>query len=202
MTQTHRDDAERLIVAWSSSATPLEVYLELRDPMRQAARWGLRFVLSQQPNEDDVEDVVARAFTEVLKATSEEMKKDLVAFAKVVARRRGVDRGRAIIRERRRAEDVLPDVDRHRVTEEDVAAAAARERLHQAAEKALEELTPDQRDVIERTVMGHESLSDWALERGTSYEAARRLRGRGLETLRKHIDGGDSGRRKGRNADG
>jgi DNA-directed RNA polymerase specialized sigma24 family protein len=202
VTPPSRDDPERLIVAWNSSATPLEVFKELQDPMRQAARRGLRFVLSQAANEDDVDDAVARAFSEVLKNTSDEVKKDPVAFAKVVARLRGVDRGRAIIREREKVKGVLREADRHRVTDEDLAAAAAKERLLRAAEKAMEELTAEQRDVIERTVMGRESLSNWTLERGTSYEAGRRLRARGLEALRKQINGGDTGRPEGGNADG
>jgi DNA-directed RNA polymerase specialized sigma24 family protein len=202
MTQPGRDDPERLTVAWNSSANALEVFKELRDPMRQAARRGLRFVLSQAPNEHDVDDVVTRAFSEVLEDTSDEVKRDPVAFAKVVAHRRGVDRGRAIIRERQKVKNVLRDVDRHRVTDEDLAAAAAKERRLRAAEQAMGELTAQQRDVIERTVMGQESLSDWTLERGTSYEAGRRLRARGLEALRKQIEGGDSGRPEGRNTDG
>jgi hypothetical protein len=64
------------------------------------------------------------------------------------------------------------------------------------------ELTAQQRDVIERTVMGQESLSDWTLQRGTSYEAGRRLRARGLGALHRQIEGGDAGRPEGRNADG
>jgi DNA-directed RNA polymerase specialized sigma24 family protein len=202
MTQPGRDDPERLIVAWNFSANALEVFKELRDPMRQAARRGLRFVLSQAPNEGDVDDVVTRAFSEVLKDISDEVKRDPVAFAKVVAHRRGVDRGRVIIREREKIKDLVREVERHRVTGEDLAAAAARERRLRAAEQAMSELTAQQRDVIERTVMGQESLSDWTLERGTSYEAGRRLRARGLEALRKQIEGSESGRPEGRNADG
>ena len=108
MTQPGRDDPERLIVAWNFSANALEVFKELRDPMRQAARRGLRFVLSQAPNEGDVDDVVTRAFSEVLKDISDEVKRDPVAFAKVVAHRRGVDRGRVIIREREKIKDLSP----------------------------------------------------------------------------------------------
>lgn len=202
MTQPGRDDAERLIVAWNLSADALEVFKEFRDPMRQAARRGLRFVLSQAPNEGDVDDVVTRAFREVLEDISDEVKRDPVAFAKVVARRRGIDRGRVIVRERERIKALEREVDRHRVTGEDLAAAAAKERRFHAAELAMNKLTAEQRDVIERTVMGQESLSDWTLERGTSYEAGRRLRARGLEALRKRIEEDESGRTEGRNADG
>ena len=202
MTQPGRDEARKLIVAWNLSADALEVFKELRDPMRQAARRGLRFVLSQAPTEGDVDDVVTRAFREVLEDVSDEVKRDPVAFAKVVARRRGIDRGRAIVRERERIKALAHEVERHRVTGEDLAAAAAKERRLHAAELAMNELTAEQRDVIERTVMGQESLSDWTLERGTSYEAGRRLRARGLEALRKRIEEDESGRPEGRNADG
>jgi DNA-directed RNA polymerase specialized sigma24 family protein len=201
VTQPKRDDPERIIVAWRTSATPLEVFEELRDPMRQAARRGLRFVLSHAPDENDVDDVVTRAFSEVLEDASDEVKRDTVAFAKVVARRRGVDRGRSIIRKRQEADKLLLEVERHRVTDEDLAGASAKEKRLRAAEQAMDDLTAEQRDVIERTVMGQESLSDWTHERGTTYEAGRRLRARGLEALRKQIEGG-GGHPAGRNEDG
>ena len=47
--------------------------------------------------------------------------------------------------------------------------------------------TAEQRDVIEATVQRQESLSDWVAARGTSYEAGRRLRGRGIAALRRCI---------------
>jgi len=202
MPQSAPDDPQRLVVAWNSRANALEVFKQLRDPMRQAARRGLRFALRQTPNEHDVDDVVTRAFSEVLKSTSDEAKRDPVAFAKTVARLRGIDRGRAIIRERRNIKELLPEAERHRVTDEDLAAAAAKETRLRAAEEAMDGLTADQRDVIERTVMAQETLSDWALRRGTTYEAARRLRARGLQALFKRIDSGGRGRPGGRNEDG
>ena len=202
MSQPGPDDAERLVVAWDSRADALEVFGHLRDPMRQAARRGLRFVLGGTPNEDDVDDVVTKAFAEVLENTSDQVKRDPVAFAKTVARLRGIDKGRAILREHKKIKELSPVVERHRVTEEDLAAAAAKEKRLQAAEEALGELTAEQRDVIERTVMGQESLSDWTLERGTSYEAGRRLRIRGLQALGKQIGGGGAGRLGERNSDG
>jgi DNA-directed RNA polymerase specialized sigma24 family protein len=202
MPQPGRDDPKRLVVAWDSRADALEMFVRLRDPMRQGARRGLRFVLGGTPNEDDVDDVVTKAFPEVLESTSNQVKDDPVAFAKTVARLRGIDRGRAIVREQKKIKELSRDVERHRVTDEDLAAAAAKEKRLQAAEKAMAGLTAEQRDVIERTVMGPETLSDWTLERGTSYEAGRRLRKRGLEALRKEISGGGAGRRKERNSDG
>lgn len=159
-------------------------------------------MLGGTPNEDDVDDVVTKAFAEVLENTSDQVKRDPVAFAKTVARLRGIDKGRAILREHKKIKELSPVVERHRVTEEDLAAAAAKEKRLQAAEEALGELTAEQRDVIERTVMGQESLSDWTLERGTSYEAGRRLRIRGLQALGKQIGGGGAGRLGERNSDG
>lgn len=201
MPQPGRDDPERLVVAWDARADAFEIFVQLRDPMRQAARRGLRFVLGGNPNEDDVDDVVTKAFPEVLESTSEQVKHDPVAFAKTVARLRGIDKGRAIVRERKKIRELSPEVDRHRVTDEDVTAAAVKEKRLRAAQEAMAGLTPEQRDVIERTVMGPETLSDWTLERGTSYEAGRRLRKRGLEALLKEISRGSAGSRRERNSD-
>ena len=161
--------------------------------MRQAARKGLRFSLGGTPDEGDVEDVVARAFSEVLTAYPNDTKRDPVAFARVVAYRRAIDRARVIRRERGTLDELLPVLHRVHPTDADLEEAAAREGLRQAAVGALSDLTADQREVIERTVRGQESLSNWALERGVTYEAARRMRARGLETLRKHIGGASAG---------
>lgn len=189
MSPSRRDDPERLVAAWGSRAGALEVYQQLREPMRQAARKGLRISLGGTPDEGDVDDVVARAFSEVLTADPNETKRDPVAFAKVVAYRRAIDRARVIRRERGTLDGLLPELDRVRPTDADLEEAAAREGLRQAAIDALSDLTADQREVIERTVRGQESLSNWALERGVTYEAARRMRARGLEAVCKPIGG-------------
>ena len=73
------------------------------------------------------------------------------------------------------------------MTADDAFAAAQKERLVGYAEDCMDGLTAEQRDVIEATVQRQESLSDWVAARGTSYEAGRRLRSRGIAALRRCI---------------
>ena len=63
-----------------------------------------------------------------------------------------------------------------------------RDRLLRYAEDCMDSLTAEQRDVIAATVQRQESLSNWVLARETSYEAGRRLRGRGIAALQRCIE--------------
>lgn len=182
------DDAEGLLAVWRAHKEAEKLFVALRGPMRQAARQGIRRVLGRVPDEADVNDALFKAFKEVLEADSEEVRRSTLGFAKVVAYRRGMDRARSIIREREQIKNQAWELDQHRVTAADVVAAAQRERLFRYAEVCMEGLTAEQRDVIEATVQRQESLSDWVAARGTSYEAGRRLRGRGIATLRRCIE--------------
>jgi hypothetical protein len=67
--------------------------------------------------------------------------------------------------------------------DDDIRAAAAREVLVGHALDCLATLTDEQRDVVGATIMGHESLSDWALRNGKTHQAASRQRSRALEAL-------------------
>ena len=66
MASSGDDRLADLIEQWDSHPDSEALYAELRDPMRRAARRGLRFVLSRTPDEADVDDVVLKAFGEVL----------------------------------------------------------------------------------------------------------------------------------------
>src|SRR3546814_9763904 len=92
------------------------------------------------------------------------------------------------LREREQIQGNAWQIDQMLITQSDEAEAAGRERLLRYASECKDHLTPEQRDVIERTVQRQESLSDWVAARGTSYEAGRRLRERGLAALRRCID--------------
>jgi hypothetical protein len=156
--------------------------------MRQAARQGIRRILRRTPDEADVDDAVVKAFKEVLASDAEEAKRSPMGFAKVVAYRRGMDRARSIIREREQIKNQAWELDQRRVTTQEAAAAEERERVLRYAEDCMDSLTAEQREVIEATVQRQESLSDWVAARGTSYEAGRRMRGRGIAALRRCIE--------------
>ena len=194
MPSKRSDEFESLVAAWHAHRDADQLYRALRGSMRHSARQGLRRVLGQAPNDDDVDQVVLKAFREVV----EKDPKEVVSWdglAATVAYRRGIDRGRSIRRERDRLGGPTWPDDRIEVTPEDQQAAADREQLLRRVEECMEGLTPDQREVIELTVMQQKSLSVWASERGVSYEAARRMRLRGLKALercadRKSLDSG------------
>jgi len=189
MAPSPRDEIERLIAAWHAAGAAKELFEALRDPMRRAARRGIRRILAETPDDGDVDDVVFKAFTEFLDKDPSGIRKSPTGFACTIADRRGRDRARSIIREREQIQGNAWQIDQMVITESDEAAAAERERLFRYASECMEHLTSEQRDVIERTVQRQESLSDWVAARGTSYEAGRRLRERGLTALRRCIDG-------------
>jgi hypothetical protein len=188
MARHSNDDAEDLLAAWHAHGQAEELFIALRDPMRQAARQGIRRILRRTPDEADVDDAVVKAFKEVLASDAEEAKRSPMGFAKVVAYRRGMDRARSIIREREQIKNQAWELDQRRVTTQEAAAAEERERVLRYAEDCMDSLTAEQREVIEATVQRQESLSDWVAARGTSYEAGRRMRGRGIAALRRCIE--------------
>lgn len=187
MSSQAEEELDALVAAWRARDGSEMLYLELRDPMRQAARQGIRRITRESPDEDDVDNVVLRAFREVLAKDSTEVR-SVVGFARTVAYRRGMDRGRQINREKKEIRDhkwVIHDL---HVSSKDELAAAETERLFRHAEACMEQLTQDQRILIEHIIMQQHSLSEWAIARGTSYEAGRRMLLRGLRTLRRCVD--------------
>src|SRR5258708_6149002 len=124
MARSSDDELDRLLGAWRAGACSEDLFLALRDPMRQAARRGIRRISGRQPDEADVDDVVLRAFRELLErdaaATS------TIGLASVIAERRGMDKARALIRDRKQIERVQAELAQLNVDPEDAVAAARR----------------------------------------------------------------------------
>jgi len=185
MADPGNDELNRLIVAWRAGDHRAELYLALRDPMRQAARRGIRRTLGQEPDEGDVDDVVLLAFRALIERT--EPPRSPVGLACLIAERRGIDKARALIRERQKVVRHHAELTPLEHDPEDEIAAARRDRMYQYAVQCMETLTGPQREAIEATVQRQESLSDWTAGRGTSYEAGRRMVVRALMTLNRCV---------------
>ncbi|MCZ0939160.1 MAG: hypothetical protein OXJ55_11015 [Caldilineaceae bacterium] len=99
-----------------------------------------------------------------------------------------MDIARSIYRKRNHLRENAWKINQLRWSLEDEEAAAQDELLYRQAEDCLAELTPEQREVIELTVRQQKSLSEWAMRRGVSYEAARRMRERGVNSLRRCVE--------------
>lgn len=165
-----------------------ELFGALRDPMRRGARRGVRRILARAPDEADVDDVLFKAFHEVLKVARNGVNRSLEGLGYNVAYKRGMDRARSIIRERNGIKKQAWELHQLNVSAEEESEAAARERLLRFGQECMDVLTPEQRAVIEATVQRQERLSDWVTVRGTSYEAGRRMRSRAIAALRRCVD--------------
>jgi DNA-directed RNA polymerase specialized sigma24 family protein len=169
-----------------------QLYLALRDPMRQSARRGIRSIIRGTPPEHIVEDAVSAAFLELEKQDPGRVT-SLVGLAKRIAYRRGQDGARSALTEHFRMENAVsalavltePPLD----DQETLATAEQVEILVLHALDCLDGLTDDQRSVISATVMAGENLSDWALRNGKSHQAASQQRSRALKALRSCVDG-------------
>jgi RNA polymerase sigma factor (sigma-70 family) len=185
------DDArelDELVERWQTGYGDVRsLYDSLREGMHQTARRGIQRVIAKPPDEHRVQDVVYVAFMELLRGDPAAMTSP-VGLAKTIAYRRGIDEGRRILRERQRISSLdaleiantLPD-------RREILAAAEEEALHQLVTRCLESLTADQRAVVRSTVMGNQTLSDWALTVGTTHQAVSRLRSRALDSLRRCV---------------
>jgi hypothetical protein len=71
--------------------------------------------------------------------------------------------------------------------DEDVRAAEQDEKILAMARGCFERLTEEQRDLVVETIMGQEQLSDWALRKGRSHQAASRQRTRAIEAIMRCI---------------
>lgn len=184
-------DWDRLLDEWRAGrAQTVDLYRALRGPMYRAARQGVRSITAQRPDTQDVEDAVFTAFKK-LEQKDPATVTSIVGLARRIAYRRGQDRGRAAVRRREQIAQAMEDptiVEAMAVTEPEIAAEAERERLYVRATACLDELTPDQADVVRATVMGDEGLSDWAFRNGKSHQAASRQRDRALKALARCIE--------------
>jgi RNA polymerase sigma factor (sigma-70 family) len=182
------DELDELVERWQTGYGDVRgLYESLREGMHQTARRGIQRVIAKPPDEHRVADVVYTAFVELLRGDPAAMTSP-VGLAKTIAYRRGIDEGRKILRERQRISSLdalevastLPD-------KREILAAAEEEALHQLVTRCLELLTADQRAVVRATVMGGQTLSEWALTVGTSHQAVSRQRARALDALRRCV---------------
>lgn len=183
-------DAEGLLLRWRQGRLDERVlYAAVRGPMYQAARSGISSITSSDPDPQDVEDAVYDAFVQ-LSAKDPADVSSVIGLAKVIARRRGQDIGRRVVREREQIEELLTNplaiaaVEFH---DQDVRAAEEDERVLAMARGCFERLTEEQRDLVTKTIMGQEQLSDWALRKGRSHQAASRQRTRAIEAIKRCI---------------
>ena len=183
MEQVGTDD-EGLLGAWRQGWRR-DLYAAVREPMYQAASQGIGSITSSKPDPQDVEDTVYDAFVELERQDHANVI-SVVGLARKIAYRRGQDTGRRIIREREQMHKLMVDLivtNDQQFHDEDVRDAAAREVLIGHALECMGALTEEQRDVVRATIMGHESLSDWALRNRKSHQAASRQRIRAVDAL-------------------
>ena len=201
MMDESRTDAEGLLLRWRQGQLDERVlYAAVRGPMYQAARSGISSITSSNPDPQDVEDAVYDAFLQLWAKDPADVS-SVTGLAKVIARRRGQDIGRRVVREREQIEELLTNPLAMAAAEfhdQDVRAAEEDERVLAMARGCFERLTEEQRDLVTKTIMGQEQLSDWALRKGTSHQAASRQRTRAIEAIKRCIaskrNGGTTGR--------
>jgi DNA-directed RNA polymerase specialized sigma24 family protein len=183
-------DAEELLLRWRQGQLHGRVlYTAVRGPMYQAARSGISSITSSDPDPQDVEDAVYEAFVQLSDKDPADVS-SVTGLAKVIARRRGQDIGRKVVREREQIEELLINplaMAAAEFRDQDVRAAEEDEKVLAAARVCIERLTQEQRDLVTKTIMGQEQLSDWALSKGTSHQAASRQRRRAIEAIKRCI---------------
>ena len=177
-------------VAGDDGPARLALYVDVEDAMKAGVRKGIRRAARSLPSEHDVEDVVVQSFNELWRLDRSEIK-SLTGMAYRIAYRRGIDRGRRVLRERRDDRTLRKDL--LRLSDED----SAHRQLEDAAtleivQRCKEHLTIDQRAVIsatvEGTIDGTMPLKEYAQRRGTSYEACRRMVNRAIAALTRCLE--------------
>lgn len=177
-------------VAGDDEPARLVLFLDVRNAMRAGGRKGIRRVLGSLPSEHDVEDVVVQSFNELWRSDRSGIE-SLTGMAFRIAYRRGIDRGRRVLRERRDVRAAREDLSRLSIERSD------RDLIEDAAtleivQRCKEHLTIDQREVIsatvEGTIDGTIPLKEYAKLRGTSYEACRRMVKRAIRALTKCLE--------------
>jgi hypothetical protein len=189
MEQVGNDD-EDVLGAWRQGCVERrDLFAAVRAPMRQAARQGIGSITAAAPDPHRVDDAVTDAFLE-LERQDPALVRSLVGLARKMAFWRGQDVGRKIIREREGMHKLavhLAVTADPQFQDDDVLMAAEQEVLTRGALECLKGLTEEQRDVVRATIMGRETLSDWALRAGKAHQVASRQRTRALEALRRCV---------------
>lgn len=185
MEQVETDD-EDVLGAWRQGRVERRALFEaVRAPMRQAASQGIGSITASAPDPHNVDDAVCDAFLE-LERQDPALVRSLVGFARKIAFRRGQDIGRKIIRDREGMRELavhLSVTADPQFQDEDVRLAAEQEVLIGRALDCLKGLTEAQRDVVRATIMGRETLSDWALRMGKAHQVASKQRAGALKAL-------------------
>ena len=184
MTVTEKPRSDEWVVGDDGPAR-LALFVDVKGDMRAGARKGIRLVTGSLASEHDVEDLVVQAFNELWRSDRSEIK-SLKAMARTLAYRRGIDRGRRILRERRN--DRALGMDLLQLTDEESAHRQLEDaEMLEIVQRCKEHLTPDQRAVVsatvEGTIDGTMPLKEYAARRGTTYEACRRIVNRAVEAL-------------------
>ena len=183
-------DAEQLLLQWrQGQLDALVLYAAVRGPMYQSARRGISSITSSDPDPHDVEEAVHDAFLQLQDKDPADVS-TVIGLARMIALRRGQDIGRRVVHEREEIQGLLANPLALAIAEfrdQDVYAAEEDERMLAMAMGCVERLTVEQRDLVVRTIMEQEQLSDWALRKGTSHQAASRQRTRAIEAIKRCI---------------
>ena len=184
-------DTEGLLLRWRQGRLDEStLYVAVRDPMRQAARRGIRSITSSDPDPQDVNDAVYDAFVQ-LKEINPAQVSSVIGLAKTIADRRGRDVGRKVVRQREQINDFLSNpvvraaVEFH---DEDVRAAEEEEERLVMVTDCIERLPEEHRDLVEHTIKGQETLSNWALRKGKSHQAASKQKRKAIEAIQRCIE--------------
>ena len=183
-------DTEQLLLRWrQGELDALALYGAVRGPMYQSARRGVSSITSSNPDPHDVEEAVHEAFLQLREKDPADVS-TVIGLARMIALRRGQDIGRRVVREREEMRELLANplaLAAVEFSDQDVCAAEEDEKMLAMAMDCFERLNADQRDLVEKTVMGHEQLSDWAFRKGTSHQAASRQRTRAIEAIKRCV---------------
>jgi DNA-directed RNA polymerase specialized sigma24 family protein len=184
-------DTEGLLLRWRQERLDVrDLYAAIREPMHQAARRGIRWITSSDPDPRDVEEAVADAFKQLWDMDPAEVT-SVIGLAKTIALRRGQDIGRDVVREREGIKKFIADPLANPAVEfsnEDVRAAEEEEELLGMAKDCVERLPEEHRDLVVHTIMGPETLSDWALRKGKSHQAASKQKRKAVEAIQRCIE--------------
>lgn len=181
-------EIQRLHDLWrSGTLDDLSWFGVLRGPVTQSARNGIWRMTGKRPRGVDVDEAAFSVFKEFFELDPNLIKSPL-GLARTIAFRRGQDVGRRLNQEKEFPTDdegaLGPKLDSKPVNPEDevVAAEEAAYQVHlqRLAMACLDVLTPGQAEVIRATVLEDEELSDWALTRGKTYQAADQQRASAL----------------------
>ena len=168
--------------------------------MTRAARRGIQGMTGRPPREDDVDSAVHDAFIEFLDKDPGPITTP-IGLAYQVAFRRGQDMGRSLNRRKEFPNSEVVDGDEKAggmrlligapASPEDevmeAERAADQERWAALARQCVEELPTGQMEVLTATILDQQSLSDWAVEKEKSYQAADQQRNRALKTLERCV---------------